>query len=87
MLVTIAVMLYLLFFFFRDGERIVGLIEQAIPMERAYVDGLVDGTGASALGMSGTFRRIQTSYVRSYALSLLLGAVLVLGALLAVNLT
>ncbi|MFZ7095857.1 AI-2E family transporter [Luteimonas dalianensis] len=41
MLVTIAVMLYLLFFFFRDGERIVGLIEQAIPMERAYVDGLV----------------------------------------------
>jgi predicted PurR-regulated permease PerM len=39
-LVTIAIMLYLLFFFFRDGERIVGLIEKALPMERAYIDGL-----------------------------------------------
>lgn len=39
-LVTLAVMLYLLFFFFRDGERIVGLLERAIPMENAYIEGL-----------------------------------------------
>jgi NADH-quinone oxidoreductase subunit L len=37
--------------------------------------------------MSQRFRRIQTGYVRSYALSILAGAVLVLAAILAVNLT
>jgi NADH-quinone oxidoreductase subunit L len=63
------------------------MVESMAHFDDTYVDGLVDGTGTSALGMSGTFRRIQTGYVRSYALSLLLGAVLVLGALLAVNLT
>jgi NADH-quinone oxidoreductase subunit L len=36
--------------------------------------------------MSGTFRRFQTGYVRSYALSVLAGATLVVLALLAVNL-
>ena len=47
--------------------------------------GLVDGTGRSAMGMAGTFRRLQSGYVRSYALSLLLGAVIVTFALLAVS--
>lgn len=36
-LVTFVIMLYLLFFCFRDGERIVGLLEKAIPMESGYV--------------------------------------------------
>jgi NADH-quinone oxidoreductase subunit L len=63
------------------------MVESLKHFDDTYVDGVVDGTGSSALGMSGTFRRIQTGYVRSYALSLLLGAALVLGALLAVNLT
>ena len=36
--------------------------------------------------MSGTLRRVQTGFVRSYALSMLVGAVLVVLALLAVNL-
>jgi NADH-quinone oxidoreductase subunit L len=36
--------------------------------------------------MSATFRRIQTGFVRSYALSVLGGAVLVVLALLAVSL-
>jgi NADH-quinone oxidoreductase subunit L len=63
------------------------MVESMAHFDDTYVDGLVDGTGSSAMGMSGTFRRIQTGYVRSYALSLLLGAALVLGALLAVNLT
>jgi NADH-quinone oxidoreductase subunit L len=35
--------------------------------------------------MSGTFRRIQTGYVRSYALSVMAGALVVVLALLAVN--
>ena len=37
----------------------------------------VNGTGAAFGGMSGTFRRVQTGFVRSYALSVLGGAVLV----------
>ena len=40
----------------------------------AVVDGVVDGTGRAAMGMSGAFRRLQTGYVRSYALSVLAGA-------------
>jgi NADH-quinone oxidoreductase subunit L len=36
--------------------------------------------------MSGTFRRVQTGFVRSYALSVLGGALVVVLALLAVNL-
>jgi NADH-quinone oxidoreductase subunit L len=51
-----------------------------------YLDGIVDGSGTAAAGMSGTFRRVQTGYVRSYALSLFAGALLVVAALLAVNL-
>lgn len=39
-LVTFVIMLYLLFFFFRDGARIVRLLEKAIPMESAYVGSL-----------------------------------------------
>jgi NADH-quinone oxidoreductase subunit L len=38
------------------------------------------------MGMSGAFRRVQTGYVRSYALAILAGATLVVLALLAVNL-
>ena len=47
--------------------------------------GVVDGTGRAAMGMAGTFRKLQTGYVRSYALSVLLGALIVTFALLAVN--
>lgn len=38
--VTFVAMLYLLFFFFRDGERIISLLEKAIPMEATYIDSL-----------------------------------------------
>lgn len=40
--VTFVLMLYLLFFFFRDGARIVELLEKAIPMERAYIGSLAE---------------------------------------------
>ena len=39
------------------------------------------GTGSAFAGMSGRVRRIQTGYVRSYALSVLLGAALAWGGL------
>jgi NADH-quinone oxidoreductase subunit L len=47
--------------------------------------GVVDGTGRVAMGLASGFRRVQTGYVRSYALSLFLGAVVVTFALLAVS--
>jgi NADH-quinone oxidoreductase subunit L len=61
-------------------------VESLVTFDDDYVDGLVEGSGSASMGMSGTFRRIQSGYVRSYALSLFGGAVLVLLALLAVNL-
>jgi len=50
------------------------------------VDGLVNGLAALVGGGSGRLRRLQTGFVRSYALSMLAGGVIVLGALLAVRL-
>jgi NADH-quinone oxidoreductase subunit L len=50
------------------------------------VDGVVNGLAAGVGGGSGRLRRLQTGFVRSYALTMLLGGVLVLGAFLAVQL-
>jgi NADH-quinone oxidoreductase subunit L len=49
------------------------------------VDGLVRGIAAGIGGLSGRMRRVQTGFVRSYALSMLGGAVVVVGALLLVR--
>jgi NADH-quinone oxidoreductase subunit L len=62
------------------------MVESLVTFDDDGVDGVVDGTGAAAMGMSGAFAKIQTGYVRSYALSVLAGALLVVLALLAVNL-
>jgi NADH-quinone oxidoreductase subunit L len=53
--------------------------------DNKVVDGAVNGTAAGVGGLSARLRRWQTGYVRSYALSMLLGvvAVGVLGAALA----
>jgi NADH-quinone oxidoreductase subunit L len=48
------------------------------------IDGLVNGMAAGLGGSSGRLRRAQTGFVRSYALSMLGGSVLLVGALLAV---
>ena len=42
------------------------------------VDGLVNGTGATVRGTGGIVRRLQSGYVRSYALSITLGTVALL---------
>ncbi len=68
----------------RPGDRFVtGLVG----FDDRGVDAAVDGTGAAFTGMSARFRRLQTGYVRSYALSVLGGSLLVVVALLVVNLT
>jgi NADH-quinone oxidoreductase subunit L len=50
------------------------------------LDGLVNGLAAMVGGGSGRLRRAQTGFVRSYALTMLGGAVLVVAALLVVRL-
>ena len=57
----------------------------AVFFDNRGVDGLVNGLAATIGGTSGRLRRIQTGYVRSYALSILFGAAVVVGALLYVG--
>jgi len=49
------------------------------------VDGVVNGAGSLLTGSSSVLRRAQTGFVRSYALSMLGGSLLVVAALLAVR--
>jgi NADH-quinone oxidoreductase subunit L len=49
------------------------------------VDGIVNGLGAAFGGGSARIRRVQTGFVRSYALSMLGGTVAVVAVLLAVR--
>lgn len=66
----------------RPGEA--GIRGLAV-LDRTVVDGAAEGTAAAFGGMSSRFRLAQNGYVRSYALAVLLGAALILLALLAVN--
>jgi NADH-quinone oxidoreductase subunit L len=50
------------------------------------VDGLVNTIAATVGGTSGRVRRLQTGFVRSYAMSIFFGAAIVIGALLLVRL-
>jgi NADH-quinone oxidoreductase subunit L len=50
------------------------------------IDGLVNTSAAAVGGSSGRLRRVQTGFVRSYALSMFFGAALLVAALLAVRL-
>ncbi|WP_405146071.1 NADH-quinone oxidoreductase subunit L [Nocardia salmonicida] len=49
------------------------------------IDGIVNGTAAGIGGLSARIRKVQTGFVRSYALSMFTGAALVAAALLAVR--
>ena len=49
------------------------------------VDGLVNTLAATVGGTSGRLRRVQNGFVRSYALSMFIGAVLLVGAFLLVR--
>jgi NADH-quinone oxidoreductase subunit L len=65
------------------GRRVVGGL---VTMDRVLIDGAVEGGSAAVGGFSGVFRRVQNGFVRSYALSVLGGVLLIVLALLAVNL-
>jgi NADH-quinone oxidoreductase subunit L len=66
----------------QPGGRLVGGLSL---FDRSGVDGVVEGTALGVGGVGSVLRLVQTGFVRSYALSLLVGAVIVVVALLAVN--
>ena len=68
--------------FMRPGQWLTRL---TVYFDGRGVDGLVNGVAAFVGGTSGRLRRVQTGFVRSYALSMFFGAVLVVGALLLVR--
>ncbi len=61
------------------------LVSGLTTFDRTVVDGAVMGQAAAMGGFSGVFRRVQNGFVRSYALSVLGGAAVLLLALLVVN--
>jgi NADH-quinone oxidoreductase subunit L len=67
----------------RPGSRLVAGLAT---FDRRGVDGAIEGGSAATAGLSGVLRRLQNGFVRSYALSLLGGVLIVVLALLAVNL-
>src|SRR6266702_5836727 len=66
----------------RPGQWLTRL---SVYFDNRGVDGLVNTLAAGIGGTSGRMRRVQTGFVRSYALSMILGAGLLLGALLLVR--
>jgi NADH-quinone oxidoreductase subunit L len=68
--------------FMRPGQWLTRL---TVYFDGRGVDGLVNGIAAFVGGTSGRVRRVQTGFVRSYALSMFFGAALVVGALLLVR--
>jgi NADH-quinone oxidoreductase subunit L len=69
--------------FMRPGQYLTRLL---VFFDNRVVDGFVNGSAAMIGGGSARLRRWQTGFVRSYALSMLAGALLVVGALVLVRL-
>ncbi|WP_030163845.1 NADH-quinone oxidoreductase subunit L [Spirillospora albida] len=66
----------------RPGQWLTRL---AVWFDGRGVDGAVNGVAAGIGGTSGRIRRIQTGFARSYALSMVFGAAVIVAALLVVN--
>ncbi|MDP3714396.1 MAG: NADH-quinone oxidoreductase subunit L [Mycobacteriales bacterium] len=61
------------------------LTRALVYVDNKGIDGAVNGLAAAVGGASGRLRRLQTGFVRSYALSVFAGALLIAGALLVVR--
>jgi NADH-quinone oxidoreductase subunit L len=68
--------------FMRPGQY---LTRTLVYVDSRGIDGAVNGVAAGIAGLSARTRRIQTGFVRSYALAMLGGAVVVIAALLLVR--
>jgi NADH-quinone oxidoreductase subunit L len=63
--------------FMRPG---IHLTRSLVFFDRMGIDGAIGGLSALVGGSSGRLRRVQNGFVRSYALTMLLGVVVILGA-------
>ncbi|MCM3514897.1 NADH-quinone oxidoreductase subunit L [Nocardioides sp. P86] len=66
----------------RPGRRLVTLL---LGVDHRGADGLFTGGGSAVAGVGGLLRRVQNGFVRSYALSVLAGVLIVVIALMVVN--
>ena len=70
------------FLFMRPGQKLTQLL---VKTDESVIDGAVRAVGSSALGSARGMRKLQTGYVRNYALLILIGALVALFAALAVT--
>ena len=71
------------FLFMRPGQKLTQLL---VKIDESVIDGAVRAVGSSALGSARGMRKLQTGYVRNYALLILIGALVALFAALVVTL-
>ena len=71
------------FMFMRPGQK---LTQALLATDDKFIDGAVRGVGLTALGSARGLRRIQTGYVRNYALLILIGALALLAVIWVVTL-
>ena len=68
--------------FMRPGIR---LTRALVTVDRAVIDGFVNGTAALVGTFGGTLRKVQNGFARSYALTMLAGVTLVLAVALLIR--
>ena len=66
----------------RPGQWLTRL---SVYFDNRGIDGIVNSLAAALGGSSGRLRKLQTGFVRSYALFMFLGAVLLVGTLFVVR--
>ena len=66
------------FLFMRPGQK---LTKGLVAVDDAVIDGAVRGVAGTVVGSARGLRKLQTGYVRNYALLILIGALLILTAI------
>ena len=66
------------FLFMRPGQEVTKAL---VATDERVIDGAVRGVAASAVGSARGLRKLQTGYVRNYALLILIGAAVILAAI------
>ena len=66
---------------FSGGSQVLARSMNSV-VDNALIDGAVKGTGTLVAGTAGQVRKLQSGYVRSYALVISFGVVLILGFVL-----
>jgi NADH-quinone oxidoreductase subunit L len=67
----------------RPGQAVTSTL---LATDEKVIDGAVRGVALSAIGSARGLRKLQTGYVRNYALLILIGALLIIGGIWVVTL-